>query len=58
MKKYYQLRRPIYSKYGFEGFEDYREPLPTIEYAREMKRLSVFSDIKIFEITVEERIVE
>lgn len=56
--KYYQLRRPVYSKYGFTGFEDYREPQNTIEEARKMKNLSVFSDIRIFEITVEEQIVE
>lgn len=56
--KYYQLRRPIYGKYGFEGFEDYLEPQRTIEEARNRKHLSVFSDIRIFEITVDEQIVE
>ena len=56
--KYYQLRRPIYGKYGFEGFEDYCEPQRTIEDARNRKNLGVFSDIRIFEITVEEQIVE
>ena len=56
--KYYQLRRSIYGKYGFEGFEDYCEPQRTIEDARNRKNLGVFSDIRIFEITVEEQIVE
>lgn len=56
--KYYQLRRPIYGKYDFEGFEDYREPQRTIEEARKIKNLSVFGDIRIFEIIVEEQIVE
>lgn len=56
--KYYQLRRPIYSAYGFEGFEDYLEPQRTIEEARNRKNLSVFPDIKIFEITIDEQIIE
>lgn len=56
--KYYQLRRPKYNKYGFEGFEDYGKPQSTIEEARIIKNLSVFSDIKIFEITIEEQIIE
>lgn len=56
--KHYQLRRPVYDEYGFAGFEDYQHPFNTIEEAREMKNLSVFSDIRIFEITVEEQIVE
>lgn len=55
--KYYQLRKPIYSKYGFVGFEDYQDPFNTIEEARERKDMSIFSDIRIFEITVEEKIV-
>lgn len=56
--KHYQLRRPKYNKYGFEGFEDYCEPQSTIEEARIIRNLSVFSDIKIFEITIEEQIIE
>lgn len=56
--KYYQLRKPIYSKYGFVGFEDYQDPFNTIEEARERKSMSIFSDIRIFEITVEEKMVD
>ena len=57
--KYYQLRKPVYSKYGFDGFEDYRDPCNTIEEARDVKNLSVFGEqLEIFEITVEERIVK
>lgn len=56
--KYYQLRRPVYDEYGFAGFEDYHGQQRTIEEARKIKNLSAFADIRIFEITVEEQIVE
>ena len=57
--KYYQLRKPIYSKYGFMGFEDYRDPCNTIEEARNLKTWSIFGgQLEIFEITVQERIVK
>lgn len=57
--KYYQLRKPVYSKYGFMGFEDYRDPCNTIEEARDAKNLSIFGEqLEIFEITVQERIVK
>lgn len=57
--KYYQLRKPVYSKYGFMGFEDYQQPFNTIEEARNAKNFSIFGEqLEIFEITVEERIVK
>ena len=57
--KYYQVRKPIYDKYGFAGFEDYREPCKTIEEARNLKNLSVYGEqLEIFEITVKEQIVK
>ena len=57
--KYYQLKKPVYGKYGFEGFEEYRDPCNTIEEARNLKTLSVYGDqIEIFEITVKEQIVK
>ena len=57
--KYYQLKKPVYDKYGFEGFEEYRDPCNTIEEARNLKTLSVYGDqLEIFEITVQERIVK
>ena len=56
---YYQLKKPVYGKYGFEGFEDYQHPVNTIEEARNFKTRSVFEDqLEIFEITVQERIVK
>ena len=57
--KYYQLKNPVYGKYGFEGFEDYQHPVNTIEEARNLKNLSVFGEqLEIFEITVKEQIVK
>ena len=56
---YYQLKKPVYGKYGFEGFEDYQHPVNTIEEARNFKTRSVFEDqLEIFEITVQERLVK
>lgn len=56
---YYQLKKPVYGKYGFEGFEDYQHPVNTIEEARNIKNLSVFGEqLEIFEITVKEQIVK
>ena len=57
--KYYQLKKPVYGKYGFEGFEDYQHPVNTIEEARNIKNLSVFGEqLEIFKITVKEQIVK
>ena len=56
---YYQLKKPVYGKYGFEGFEDYQHPVNTIEEARILKNLSVFGgQLEIFEITVKEQIIK
>ena len=56
---YYQLKKPVYGKYGFEGFEDYQQPVNTIEEARNLKKLSVFGEqLEIFEITVKEQIIK
>ena len=57
--KYYQLKKPVYNEYGFDGFEDYQHPCNTIEEARNVKALSVFGEqLEIFEITVQEQIVK
>ncbi len=56
--KYYQVRKPVYDKYGFAGFEDYQHPVNTIEEARNIKNLSIFGQLEIFEITVKEQIVK
>jgi len=56
--KYYQLRKPVYDTYGFAGFEDYQHPVNTIEEARNIKNLSIFGQLEIFEITVKEQIVK
>ena len=56
---YYQLKKPVYGKYGFEGFEDYQHSVNTIEEARNLKNLSVFREqLEIFEITIKEQIVK
>lgn len=57
--KYYQLKKPVYDRHGFDGYEDYRQPFNTIEEARYVKNnFSVYGDLEIFEITVKERIVK
>ena len=56
--KYYQLKKPIYDKYGFAGFEDYQHPFDTIEEACNVKNLGILGELEIFEITVKEQIVK